>query len=191
MTIRFRAMIEVLGKPKEHIESTLKKYVDALKEDKNYKVIQADFAEPEEKKETGLWAVFAELEIQTEQLTHILNFSLDYMPSLLEIISPQQLTLKDVELSTFLNDLQAKLHAVDMVAKQLKMENDFLTKNMGHLLKNYITVLLGKQELTSEQISRLTGVNKDKLEDFLDKLIEEVRVNLKGVVYFLKAKKEE
>src|SRR3989344_4916487 len=117
--IRFRAIVEVLGKPKEHIEASLRKYIEKLKEDKNYTVHSVDFAEAQEKKEEGLWAAFAEVELSTEKVINMVNFSLDYMPSLLEVISPQQLTLRDVELSTFLNDLQAKLHAVDMIAKQL------------------------------------------------------------------------
>ena len=189
--IRFRAIVEVLGKPKEHIEASLRKYIEKLKEDKNYTVHSVDFAEAQEKKEEGLWAAFAEVELSTEKVINMVNFSLDYMPSLLEVISPQQLTLRDVELSTFLNDLQAKLHAVDMIAKQLKVENDVLARNTGNLLKNYITVLLGKQSLTSEQISRLTGVLQDRLEDFLDQLIDEQRVDLKAGVYSLKQKKEE
>ncbi len=189
--IHIRALIEVLGKPKEHIEASLKKYIEKLKEDSAYKVLHVEFAAPSERKEEGLWAAFAEVELKTEQLSHIINFSLDYMPSLIEIIEPRELLLKDTELSTFLNDLQAKLHAVDMVAKQLKMENSFLVQNLGKLLKNYVVVLLGKQDLTSEQLSRLTGVEQDKLEDFLDQLIDEGRIDLKAGVYSLKQKKEE
>ena len=53
------------------------------------------------------------------------------------------------------------------------------------LMKNYISVLLARKPLTSEQLSGLTGVEKDKLEDYLDVLIDEGKVDLKGDEYFL------
>jgi len=55
-------------------------------------------------------------------------------------------------------------------------------------LNNYILVLLSKGNLTSEQLSGLTGVNKDKLEDYLDKLIDAGKVDLKEGIYFAKNK---
>ena len=182
--ITFRALIEVLGKPQEHVEKSLHSYIDHLKKDKNYQVLKVDFAEIKKQKEE-LWATFAEVEVKTEKMENITAFCFDYMPSLIEILDPRELHFKDIELARFLNDLQAKLHAVDMVAKQVKMENDLIKKNTLGLLKNYLTVLLGKQPLTSAQLSKLTGVEKDRLEDFLDTLLDEGKVSLKGEVYSL------
>jgi len=180
--------MEVMGKPKDHVEFSMKKYLQNLKEDKNYEVVTEDLAELKKQDDSELWMIFAELEINTEKVDDLVNFCFDYMPSLIEIIEPRELSLDALEVSNFLNDLQAKLHSVDMVAKQLKTENDILKHNTGSLLKNYITVLLGQQNLTSEQLSSLTGVNKDKLEDYLDSLIDEGRIDLKDEIYVLKKK---
>ena len=182
----FRAVIEVLGKPKEHVESSLQGYVQKLKEDSRYSIIEEEFAEVKKQEEQELWITFAELEIKTEKAEHILSFCYDYMPSLIEIIEPEEITLRDVDLSSFLNDLQARLHHVDMVAKQVKSENDMLRRNVGHLLKNYVVVLLREGNLTGEQLSKLTGVPKDELEDFLDRLIDEGRIDLKEGIYYIK-----
>ena len=84
-----------------------------------------------------------------------------------------------------MTDLQGKLHSIDMLAKSLKIENEHLQRNMSLLLKNYILVLLARGNMNSEQISKLTGVTKDKIEDFLDKMIDEKKVDLKESVYFL------
>ena len=186
--ILFRAIIEVLGKPKEHIEKSLKEYLDNLKNNKNYKVISQEIAEVKKQEGQELWVVFAELEVKTNQVDSLISFCFDYMPSVIEILEPQKLSLSDLEISQFLNDLQGKLHHVDMVAKQVKLENDYLKKNMGSLLRNYVLLLLSKQSLTSEQLSRLTGVDKDKLEDFLDQLIDKEKIDLKEGVYYLKEK---
>ncbi|MBU0457682.1 MAG: hypothetical protein ABH824_02495 [Nanoarchaeota archaeon] len=187
--IFFRAVIEVLGKPKEHVESSIKEYVSKIKEDERYEVVNEELTEAKKQEDTDLWATFTELEIWTGKMDNLIDFCFDYMPSLIDIIEPSQLSLSDNEVSSFINDLQAKLHGVDMVAKQLKIENDTLKTNTAFLLKNYVTVLLGKSNLTSEQISKLTGVNKDLLEDFLDKLIDQNVIDLKDGIYYLKSKK--
>ena len=186
--ILFRAVVEVLGKPKEHVESTIKQYVDKLKQDPHHQVVHEERAEIKKQDHTDLWTIFTELEIRTEKMDHLIDFCFDYMPSVLEIIEPEKLTLSDVDVSTFLNDLQAKLHAVDMVAKEVKMENDVLRKSTAALLQNYVRVLLSKGDLTAEQLSKLTGVTQDKLEDFLDALIDNGTIDLKKGIYSLRKK---
>ena len=188
--IHFRTVIEVMGKPREHIEKSINTYVENLKKNKEYEVISEEFAEIKKDDEQEMWTTFVELEVKTAKILNLSAFCFDYMPALIEVLSPKELHLRDVELSTFLNDLQAKLHQVDMVAKQVKAENDFLKKNMGGLLKNYVTVLLRGRGLTSEQLSQLMGMHKDKLEDFLDQLIDEGKIDLKEGVYYLQKKEE-
>lgn len=184
--ILFRALIEVLGKPKEHVEKSLKGYVEKLKQDKKYQVISEDYAETKKRDKEELWATFAELEIKATDIDDLIGFCFDYMPSSIEVIEPNELGLSNVNISHFLSNLQARLHQVDMVAKQVKLENDHLRKTASALLKNYLQVLLAKNNLTSDQLSKLTGVNKDKLEDFLDKLIDEGKIELKGGIYKIK-----
>ena len=64
---------------------------------------------------------------------------------------------------------------------------------MSSLLKNYLTFLLSRKPLTSDQLSKITGVPADNLEDFLDKLIDSGKINLKEGLYSLnlEQKKEE
>ena len=185
----FRAIIEVLGRPKEHVEKTIKDYLERLKQDKNYQIVSEEVAEVKKQEKEEMWVIFAELEVRTEKVDNIIGFCFEYMPSMIELIEPSELTLRDVTLSNFLNDLQARLHHVGIVAKQLKSENDFLKKNLAVLVKNYVTVLLnGGRKMTSEQLSKLTGLAKDKLEDFLDQLIDKEEIDLKEDLYLLKKK---
>lgn len=184
----FRAIVEVLGKPREHVETSLSDYINKLKEDNNYTIIREEFAEAKKQDQQELWAVFTELEIKTSSFEKIINFCFDYMPSVMEIISPSSFILEDEQISAFLNDLQAKLHQVDMIAKQVKLENNHLNQNMRFLLKNYVLVMLDRANLDSEQLSKFTGVNRDILEDFLDQLIDEKVIDLKEGIYFIPEK---
>ena len=184
--ILFRAVIEVLGKPKEHVNESLHNYIKNLKESDRYLVLNEEYAEIKKQEEQEMWAAFAELEIKAEKIEDLIAFCFDYMPSVIEIIEPKEFSLVDNDISTFLNDLQARLHHVDMLTKHMKIETDNLKRNMSFLLKNYVLVLLNKGNLSGEQLSRLTGVAKDNLEDFLDQLIDEGKIDLKEGIYFLK-----
>src|SRR3989338_378740 len=138
--VRCRVILEMLGKPKEHIEKTIKDYIQKIREDGNFLVLKEKFSEPESKDE--LWAVFSEFEMVVKGIPALIGFCFDYMPSSVLIIKPEEFLLKNIDISNFINDLQAKLHTVDMVAKKLRMENDFLKRNIAKSFENYITTLL-------------------------------------------------
>ena len=187
--IVFRTIIEVLGKPQAHVEEAMKGYLEKLKQDDTYQVIDEDLAKAEKREDEGLWILFAELEIKTAKVDDIIGFCFEYMPSMVEVIEPKELLLKDITITNFLNDLQARLHHLGLMAKQMKSENDFVKKNIAALLKNYVSVLLsGGKQFNSEQLAKFTGMAKDKLEDFLDQLIDQNEIDLKEGLYSLKKK---
>lgn len=184
--ILFRAVIEVIGKPQEHVEKSIREYIQGLKENARYEVVQTEFADLKKQKDQELWATFAELEVKTEKIEDLTNFCFDYMPSIIEIIEPKEFILTEGDLSQALNDLQAKLHQVDLIAKHAKLTADEANRSVALLLKNYVLVLLSRGNLAAEALSKLTGVTQDKLEDFLDQLIDERKIDLKEGIYFLK-----
>ncbi len=186
--IVFRAVIEVVGKPKEHVEESLKNYVSNLKKDERYNVISENYAEIKQQKDEDFWACFVELEIKTLKAEDLTRFSFEFMPAIIEIVEPTELKFSQVEFSQYLNDLQAKLHNVDMIAKQAKMESESLNKNSVALLTNYIIVLLHSGNMTSNRLAEATGMSQDKIEDFLDKMIDDGKIDLKEGIYFLKNK---
>ncbi len=193
--ILFRAVIEVLGKPMEHVEKSIRTYLDNLKKNQDYELINEEIAEvkKQEEQKQELWGTFAEIEVKTESTEKLIDFCLTYMPSQIEVLEPSEMKFSDDEISGLLNSLQAKLHQVDMIAKQAKHERDYFKTNMSSLLKNYLIFLLSRKPLTSEQLSKVTGVPADNLEDFLDKLIDSGKINLKEGLYSLnlEQKKEE
>lgn len=182
--MRCRAVIELVGKPKEHIESTMNSYVEKIKGEKDIEVVDVQISDIQ-KRETGeqseemvkdLWMVFAELDMLMKEPMTLTFFCFDYMPASVEIVEPATLSYSNDNLTEFFNDLQARLHQLDLIAKQLKSEVLFLRKSTKSLLQNYVMVLLRKSVLSSEQLSKLTGVGKERLEDFLDDLIDQGKI---------------
>ena len=181
--IRFRTIIEILGKPKEHIEKTIRGYIEKIREDNEFILLKESFAESTQHE--NLWSTFAELEIVCKDISKLIGFCFEYMPSSIEVIKPEHLTMSNPELSNFLNDLQARLHNVDMIVKRLKAENDFLKLNMDAILHNAIMMCLKVSKLTLEQLSQITGVEKKELEIFVENLLKENKIKKDGEQYTL------
>lgn len=169
--IRCRTIIEVLGKPKEHVEKTIKDYVEEISKDPDLIIIKKEFAEPEEKDQ--FWTTFVEIELIIKGIPKVIDFCFHYMPSSIEILKPEEFSMNNVVIADMLNDLQARLHNVDMIIKKLKNENTFLKRNMNNVFKNIILVSLSRASLNKEKLSKVTGIEESELEIFLKQLIDE------------------
>ena len=181
--IRCRTIIEVLGKPQGHVENAIREYIEHIKQDSELVILNEDYSEIQE--QGKLWSKFVELDLVIKGTKKLISFCFEYMPSSLEVLKPENLTLTNSELANFLNDLQARLHNVDMIVKQLKAENDFLRLNMNAVLHNSILICLKVSKLNLEQLSKITGVDKKELETFAEKLIKENKIKKEGEIYTL------
>ena len=71
-----------------------------------------------------------------------------YMPSNIEIISPEKLTLQNIDLNEIGNGLVSRLHNYDAIAKRLVVEKEFLLSKI--------------KELSPETYKQLTAIPEDK-----------------------------
>ena len=189
--LKCHAVIELMGKPKEHIEQTMKKYVEQIKQEKNLSVLDVDIADaqkfdtnaPQEGMIEELWPTFADVRLLADNPVTLTSFCLTYMPASIEIIEPAELKINREDISYFFNDLQSRLHQLDMAAKKVKTEVVFLRKNMNKLLTNYVLILLKGQELTAEQLSKAIGLQQGVLEEFLDSLVDQKKIQMDGEKY--------
>ena len=179
--IKIRTIIEVLGKPKEHVEKSIKAYINNMREDKDLSILKEDYSEITEKEK--LWLGYVELEIVVRGLPKLFHFCFEYMPSSIDILKPSSFTFSEREMTGYMNDLQARLHTVDMVVKNLKSENNFIKRNMTKSVTNNIVLLLKLKKLNLEEISKLVGINKDELKEFVDGLVEENKLKKEGELY--------
>jgi hypothetical protein len=182
--IRCRAILEVLGKPKEHVEKTMGLLVNRIKERPETTVVNEKFADIKPEGNT-MFSTFVELELVLRGFTSLTSFCFDFMPSSIEIEKPENLTVKNRDISNIFNDLQSKLHDVDMVAKTLRVERDFLKRNLHTMIGNLITILIKINKNTPEALSKFTGINEAELKEHLDKLIKDGKIKKEGEVYQL------
>lgn len=185
MALLFRTIIEMLGKPKEHVDQTLKMYVDKLKKDKNFKVKSEFFGEAESREE-GLFSSFVELELETESLKNMIYFCIDYMPASIDVLGPEKMTLTDKESSDFLNDLIASLHRIDAVAKNLGMENRAIGKTTFNIISNFIKLALYYDDRDVKELSIVTGLDVTQMPVFLEFMVKAGQIEKIGDKYKLK-----
>ncbi|MEM4267642.1 MAG: hypothetical protein QXK37_02315 [Candidatus Woesearchaeota archaeon] len=179
-----RVIIEMLGAPKEHIEETIRMYVNKLKEDyKAIKVLREYYAEPEKKDK--LFATFVELDLEVKGVENLVWFCFDYMPSSVEIFEPEEIVYKTRDFTNFINDLQAKLHKVDNVIKNLSAENQVLKKNSTIIIRNLVKLSVKEGGKKAEEIAKLAGLSEDAVEKVLAAMINDKIIVKKGNFYSL------
>ncbi len=117
--IKIHTIIEIAGSPKEHVESTINKMMDIMKENKNLNILKKEIAEAEKidlpaevknAQDIEVFSAFAELEIEMPNLEEIMGFCYTFMPSSLEIMEPESITMTQKDLENSLGDLLGKLH---------------------------------------------------------------------------------
>ena len=130
MDINLKAIIEVAGFPKEHVEETMVKVVEKLKQE--FKVNKHEVYEAVELKDKmeGFWSTFCELDLTVKSTDELIVFCFEYMPSSIEIISPEELKFSNIEVGNMFNDLLARLHNYDMLVKNLTASNQVMKKKM-------------------------------------------------------------
>lgn len=181
--IQIRAIIEVVGKPKEYVKETLKEYVKKIKENKDFLMINEDQEKPEEQE--GFFSAFAEIELLLKDKNALLSFSFDYLPSSIEILAPENLAMENHELSAFLNDMQTRLHAFNTGIIQTKEQNRFYVKNTAVLLRNFIIVLLNTKPMSIKELKPFLGVNEEDIGKVLGVLANEGKIKKQKDLFVL------
>jgi hypothetical protein len=183
--IQVAFIVEMMGKPKEHLEKTLKEYVQNLKKDKKIIFLEEEYAEPEPVENSSLFTIFVELEVLMKDAKRIMDFCFDFMPSSVEIIEPTTLHIKNEDLNSLFNDLQARLHKLDMITKTANQKNKILSKNGAILVFNSILLALKQGPATLKELSELTKVPVSELEKFLEKMLNDKKLKLSNKKYQL------
>jgi len=134
--IRVIFIIEILGRPPEHLTETLEEVIKKLGEEKGVKIIEKTVNEPQQlEQEKEFYTNFAEVEFEVDEIITLSGLVFRYMPAHIEILSPQKINLTNNELNTILNELTRKLHSYDEVARVLQTEKAILEKKLRDLIE--------------------------------------------------------
>lgn len=125
-------ILEVLGRPPEHLTETLNKLADEMDKEKGVKVLSKKINEPvalKERKE--FFSSFAEVEVEVEDILYLAVLMFKYMPAHVEVVEPELIALTNNGWSDIFSELTRRLHGYDEVARIIQMQN----KQMQEKLK--------------------------------------------------------
>ena len=120
-------IIEVIGKPPEHLIETLEAIIKRIDEEKGVRVVRKDIKEPVLMKEqTEFYTTFAEIEVEVEEILHLAILMFKYMPAHIEIANPELIALTNNGWNDIFNELTRRLHGYDEIARILQTEKAIL-----------------------------------------------------------------
>ncbi|MEA3378597.1 MAG: hypothetical protein U9Q69_03055 [Nanoarchaeota archaeon] len=129
-----RMILEVVGAPKEHIETALQDVINKLKEESKIKLKTSKLFETKQLK-NKFWSAFAEVEFSTDDMKTLLEICFDYTPSAIEILEPAGIDIDTQVLASIFNDLLAKVHQFVAVLKNYEAENRLLKDELKKFKK--------------------------------------------------------
>lgn len=145
-------IFDIIGKPPEHLNETLNNIINKIDEEKGVCVKEKKINEPvlmkdpKNSKETiknekdfvvqkDFYTSFAEIEVEVEEILHLVILMFKYMPAHIEIISPELIALTNNGWNDILNELTRRLHGYDEIARVLQVENAKMQKKLGEMLE--------------------------------------------------------
>lgn len=175
---------ELVGKPKEHIEQTLKAYLLNIKGDSRVLSINEDFADAIQL-EDGLFSTFCEFEGLVQDLEVLTWLAVNFMPASIELLEPSELKLEARVLNNWYNDLMAKLHETSNVVREERAVNKHLTKSLNALIQNAIILSLKEDAKEMKELEKSIGIQKKQLQPFIDHLRKKEKIIEEKGVYSL------
>jgi len=111
-------IVEIAGRPAEHVKEALVKHVGALNDVKDVEVHTLKVSDPAPiDGSDGLFTCFGEADFEVGTFGRLSEIMFDFMPSSVEVIEPPRISLDVAEATGILNNLSGRLHRYDELAK--------------------------------------------------------------------------
>lgn len=132
--IKANLIVELMGRPKEHLREALRTLVVKMGSEKGVSLIDKKYHNPKVvKKANNLFITFAEINLEFDSFEHFFAIIMGYMPSNVEIYEPERFKLSTHELNSLSNYIISKLHRYDEIAKNAIVERDILLKQLQYI----------------------------------------------------------
>ena len=123
-------IIEMMGKPADYLNETLSKFVSRMELEKGVKIINKKINKSKKVPDSELLSSFAEVEIEFDTLQHLFMIIFTYMPSHIEIISPEEIRMRNFEIGSLCNDITRRMLEYDSIAKKMIYEKRILENQL-------------------------------------------------------------
>jgi hypothetical protein len=159
-------ILEMLGRPKEHLVETLNSFIDKINSEDKTVVENKKIHEPTlVKDQKDIYTTYAEVEVKVEDPFLLIILVFKYMPSHLEIISPEEFTLKNTDYNDLLNEITRRMHGYDELAKIFQMNNVALENKLKEIFEKHPEILGEmKENLLNKEVKKDNKIKENKKE---------------------------
>ena len=127
-------VLDIIGRPPEHLKESLKKVIEEIKKERGVKINSFQIKEPVLMKEQkNFYTTFAEIEVEVDEILYLAGLMFKYMPAHIEVISPEIIALSNNGFNEIFNELTRRLHGYDEVARVMQVEKQILLKKIQEL----------------------------------------------------------
>ena len=187
--LKIRVIFEIVGRPKEHVEQTLKAYIENIKtKESTIHVLSEDYEPAEELKDEdkeGLFGVMAEVEMLVPDIQKLTWLAINFSPASVEILEPDKIILDQRSAGEWITDMLARLHEIGLFQKSISSQNEGLIRNFNAMTRNAIILCLQDGEKDINYISKKIGMANEHTEKFLEALQKENKIKKEKNSYYL------
>ena len=98
-----------MGYPEEHILKVIENILEKLEQHPSITIVKKDMA-PTEKAKEKMFSTFVELEMKVKDIRDIYLFCIEFLPTSIEILDSESITMKTQDFTSSLNEVIAYLH---------------------------------------------------------------------------------
>lgn len=197
----FTATMQILASPKEYAVKIANNFVENmkgvadLKHGSKYYILKSKISKPEKLKdeekdmkdkhesETNIFKILIDLEIGVKNKANIFDFCFDYMPFMIEVVEPANVSFGTHEFNDYLANIQATLHKIDEALKKTNAanqifarDNKILLDNMIRTIKNNVLLSLKEGNKEAKDLAKNVGLPEQKLKQYLDQMVEDKEI---------------
>jgi len=132
--IRAHFIIELMGRPPEHLKEALNTLVVKIGSEKGVSLLGKKYHKAKPVKDVkNLYTNFAEINMEFDSLERFFAIITGYMPSNIEIYEPEKFKLNAYEINALGNQIISRLHGYDEITKRVLAERDILLRQLQHI----------------------------------------------------------
>lgn len=155
--LQVNIVLEMLGRPAEHIKKSLNLLVEKIGADKGVKILSRNVHDPVPAQDSkDLYTTFAELSLELDSLENYFGIVFTYLPSHVELVYPENIEINNFDLNALANSITNRMHTYDAIAKKMLFEKNVLLKKLQEVAPH-----LFKQEAKRENAEVKEEPKKD------------------------------
>ena len=177
------AVVEVVGRPQEHVEKILEGATGKI-EEHGYKATRIEIMPVEElEEEKGLYSGFFEADLDFKNHEQLFGFIQDFNPTSIEVSDPEDFEMSLADYNGLVTTVTATIQQYDKIIKEKIAENANLKERIDLLARNIIMLSVARAPKRIGVIAAETGLPEEALKTYLGLLIKYDHVKLDGEVY--------